>query len=346
MKNKYVRTLYIGTMVKHFYSVFVLLFLLMTSCNHTNQKEPNFLKEEALEQELMPLKEISSPFRVEIKHPFLILQNDEKLRNSMFHIYDLTTNELKYVFGRMGQGPKEFVLPWLMRSSLPDLMIMDNHSFYRYSIGKDGIPISKDTIKPLYTNNLGEASFINDSLFVVDAQYTGPYVHQCSIKDEMPQKSWKYRNPDIMDYFIDPNRGELYASDRRIVFCYKYKKQIDFMDIQFNLIKSVKYDYTEPTNIAEKPGEDKISYTDAYLGKRYLYAMFMGVTENEHAANLWCGAHLEVYDLDGNPVKRFVLKGKRPIYFAVDEETFTLYGVIPDGVPEDNLLVYKLKGLS
>lgn len=51
-----------------------------------------------------------------------------------------------------------------------------------------------------------------------------------------------------------------------------------------------------------------ISYIDAYWGKRYLYVMFLGVTENEHAANLWRGAHLEVYDLDGHSVKRFILK--------------------------------------
>lgn len=31
--------------------------------------------------------------------------------------------------------------------------------------------------------------------------------------------------------------------------------------------------------------------------------------------------------------------------FAVDEETFTLYGAGEDGIPEDHLLVYKLKGL-
>lgn len=332
-------------MFKYFYSVFVLLFVMITSCNNMKENEPHFPKEEILEPGLMPLKEISSPFRVEIKHPFLVLQNDEKLRDRIFHIYDLTTNELKYVFGRIGQGPKDFVIPWMMRSSFPDLLIEDKHSFYRFSINKDGIPIPKDTIKPIYINTISDASLINDSLFVVDAQYTGPYVHLCSLTDEMPKKSWKYRNPNIMDYFIDPNRGEVYANDRRIVFCYKYKHQISFMDTQFNLIKSVKYDNTEPTNIAEKPGEDMISYIDAYLGKRYLYAMFMGITENEHRANSWRGAHLEVYDMDGNPVKKFILKGKRPIYFAVDEETFTLYGVIPDGNPEDNLLVYKLKGL-
>ena len=55
---------------------------------------------------------------------------------------------------------------------------------------------------------------------------------------------------------------------------------------------------------------------------------------------------MEVFDLDGNPVARYHLDGKSPTYFAVDEKTYTLYGATEDGVPEDNLLVYKLKGLS
>ena len=36
----------------------------------------------------------------------------------------------------------------------------------------------------------------------------------------------------------------------------------------------------------------------------------------------------------------------RPCYFAVDEETFTLYGTGWNGEPEDHLLMYKLEGLK
>ena len=44
-----------------------------------------------------------------------------------------------------------------------------------------------------------------------------------------------------------------------------------------------------------------------------------------------------------NPISLSVLS---PVYFAIDEETFTLYGAGEDGEPEDYLLIYKLKGLS
>ena len=40
------------------------------------------------------------------------------------------------------------------------------------------------------------------------------------------------------------------------------------------------------------------------------------------------------------------MQGMRPCYFAVDEETFTLYGTGWNGEPEDHLLMYKLEGLK
>ena len=55
------------------------------------------------------------------------------------------------------------------------------------------------------------------------------------------------------------------------------------------------------------------------------------------------GSYLEVFDFDGNPIARYELQGERPRYFAVDEETFTLYSPMK-GLPEDHLMVYKLEG--
>lgn len=335
--------------MKHFYLISILFLGLITACNSTKTNDIHFPKEETLIPELMPLQGITDPPRVEIKHPFLIIQNSSKMKDSVFHIYDLTTNKLKNAFGVIGEGPKEFALPWMVQTYLPDLIIVDKHSFNKYRIDKNGQPELTDSIEPQYINYVNEAAFINDSLFVIDAQYTGPYIHLCSMQDEVPKKSWKYRNPNMVDYYADPNMGMIYANESRIIFCYGYKKQIDFMDTEFNLIKSVKFDYnTGPviTPVSSTPGEDKRSYVHSYLGKHYLYALFFGMTWNEYEANLTCNTFLEVFDLDGNPVVKYQLKGRRPVYFAVDEETFTLYGTGDHGNPEDNLLVYKLKGLS
>jgi hypothetical protein len=152
----------------------------------------------------------------------------------------------------------------------------------------------------------------------------------------------------MIDYFADPDMGRVYANESRIAFCYGYKKQIDFMDIDFNLIKRVKFKFANPAvDINSKnQGDVKVSYVYGYLGKRYLYALFFGTSWNENRSLSTCGTFLELFDFYGHPVIRYHLEGRRPIYFAVDEVTFTLYGTGEDGDPEDYLLMYKLKGLS
>ena len=327
-----------------------LFILILCSCLAVacSTADLSFPREETLTPELMSLQGLTNPIRVEVKYPFLILQN-MKQRDSIFHIYDLTSHTLKSVFGVMGEGPKDLVAPWLFQTQFLDFLITDlgKNLVYRFGIDEEGQPVLKDTKQPGYIEGANEAAFINDSLFVIDARYRAPSLYLFALQDELPKKTWTYRNPDIVDYMVDPDMGNVYANESRIVFCYGYKKQIDFMDINFNLIKRVKFKFANTTVISSKNnGDDKVSYVYGYLGKRYLYVLFFGTSWRENRANSTRRTFLEVFDLDGNPVVRYHLDGRRPVYFAVDEETFTLYGAGEDGDPEDHLLVYKLKGLS
>ena len=318
------------------YSVFVV------SCSSVDIVFP---REETITQEIMPLQGITCPFRVEVRHPFLFVEN-RKRTDSLFHIYDLTNYELKNAFGIKGDGPDDFVLSWLYNTQLQDILIADNskNMLFRYSIDEEGQAVFQDVKKPSYISGVIDAAFINDSLYVVDAMYLAPCLYLLSLQDDLPRKSRQYRNPAIRDYYIDPNMGNVFANESRIAFCYGYRKQIDFMDTDLNLIKSVKFKYDSPKNIQGLG--DKISYAYGYFGKRYLYVLFFGTTWREQRETTFRNTFLEVFDLDGNPVIRYRLDGIGPAYFAVDEETFTLYGAGEDGYPEDCLLVYKLKGLT
>lgn len=324
--------------------IFILCCGLVAACSSVDD---GFPCEETLVQELMSLQGITNPWVVEVKPPFLIIQN-LKRNDSIFHIYDLTNYELKSAFGVKGQGPDEFISPSLFHGPFSEFLIgdFDRNQIIRFNIDKQGLPVFRDARTFGYDNALYDATFINDSLYIADPKYMlVPSLYVLSIKDSLPRKTWTYRSPDIMDYSLDPDMGNVYANENRIVFCYGYKKQIDFMDINFNLIKRVKFDFdTSDTSILATE-DAKISYAYSYLGKRYLYALFLGTSWKEHRNNNMKGTILEVFDLDGNPVIRYHLDGKRPVQFAVDEETFTLYGSTEDGDPEDNLLVYKLKGL-
>jgi hypothetical protein len=198
--------------------------------------------------------------------------------------------------------------------------------------------------KSNYFQGLLDAAFINDSLFVRNDLYLSPELQLLTFKDELPRKTWRYGDPAIMNRFADPNFGIVYANESRIVYCYRYKKQIDFMDTDFNCIKKVKY---PPINPARGDiSEAKVGDFSNYLGKRYLYALFMGAEWNVCGKDLsFGGSTLEVFDLDGNPVIKYRFDGLTPSFFVIDEETFTLYGCREDGEPLDHLLVYKLKWL-
>lgn len=94
-------------------SIFCAYFL--TACKGSPDSQPHFPIEETLTQELMPLQGITTPGIVEIKYPFLIVEN-MKQKDSLFHIYDLRDRQLKTVFGTKGEGPNEFSTPWMIHS--------------------------------------------------------------------------------------------------------------------------------------------------------------------------------------------------------------------------------------
>jgi len=318
---------------------------LIISCN---SGEIRFPIEKTLTQELFPLQGITDPVRVEVKPPFLIVQN-WKRTDSVFHIYDLNTYELKSVFGIIGRGPDEFLTPWMFHTTFKDIYIGDDNKnrVRRFGISSDGLPVLKEVKHSNFIQEINEAAFINDSLFVLDPRYLAPSIYLLSFEDDLPKKTFQFRNPDILDYYADPDMATVYANDSRVVLCYGWKKQIDFLDNELNLLKRVKFKYDGAPGVinSENEADVKASYVSSYLGRRYLYASFMGVSWREHRGiNSYRGTSLEVFDLDGNPVARYQLDGVRPLHFAVDEDTFTLYGSGGEAL-EDHLVVYRLNGL-
>ena len=171
-------------------NLYFILLLFLSACQ---LGEPEFPKGETLSAELMPLEGTTFPLRLEIKHPYLILQN-LKLQDSIFHIYDLRDNKLKSAFGQIGEGPQEFVVPWLIQNQFSDLLIEDRHIIHRFQINGNGKAIFKDTREPNYISQVSNAVFVNDTTFIVDAMYTAPDLYLLNFGSDLPEKSWTYRN--------------------------------------------------------------------------------------------------------------------------------------------------------
>jgi len=330
------------------YPFFILMLYccLFSACNSAPD-EPKFPFEETLTQELMPLQGITYPLWLEVEHPFLIVQNMQR-SDSIFHVYDLANYELKSAFGRTGRGPEEFGFVQVYHTPFSDVFIGDVNTnvIHKFEINEEGQSLYKDTIQAKYKeHSIVNAAFINDSLYVLaDALYMPEgNLDLLSLQNEEVIKTKPYRDPEE-----SLDAGYVFANESRIVLSYICKKQIDFMDIDLNLIKRVEFKYDYPYDITDENWRNvKQSYNFCYLGKRYLYALFFGRSLEEHETLAFRGTYLEVFDLDGNPVARYYLDGITPNNFVVDEETFTLYGVLYNNAEVvDSLVVYKLKGLS
>lgn len=311
----------------------------------TSKKEPQFPLEKSIKQELMPLQGLTTPMLVEVRYPYLIMQN-RKQNDSLFHIYDLRTNELKSSFGQKGQGPDDFINPRLVISQLNEFVIEDDPTYQFFEINNDGCPILKAKIKPKFGGFISQLGLVNDSVIVGNPAYFDPNLYIYNIDQEAPVKTLKYRDENLMDPILDPNSGQIYANGERIIFSYDYKKEINFMDTEFNLLKKVSFDFAKSDDTLLGSGDENFAYTTGYLGKRYFYVTYLGQSWKAYQEKGKVGTILEVFDLDGNLIAKYTFEGKSPTFFAVDEETFTLYGTTDDGDPEDCLLVYKLDGLK
>lgn len=311
----------------------------------TSKKELQFPLEKSIKQELMPLQGLTTPMLVEVRYPYLIMQNI-KQNDSLFHIYDLRTNELKCAFGQKGQGPDDFINPILVICQLNDFVIVDESTYQFFEINNDGCPILKAKIKPKFDGFISQLGLVNDSVIVGNPAYFNPNIYIYNIDQEAPVKTLKYRDENLMDPILDPNSGQIYANGERIIFSYDYKKEINFMDTEFNLLKKVSFDFAKSDDTLLGSGDENFAYTTGYLGKRYFYVPYLGQSWKAYQEKGKVGTILEVFDLNGNPIAKYTFEGKSPTFFAVDEETFTLYGTTDDGDPEDCLLVYKLDGLK
>ena len=139
--------------MKNIYFLLTLCLGLLAGCKPADPQA--FRIEKVLTPELMPLQGLTNPFRLEIKHPYLIVQNSDNLQDSIFHVYDVRNNELKCVFGSIGQGPKEYVMPWLLNNHLPEFIITNNNvAFQKFSIDKDGHATMKEKSDTCFPNGI------------------------------------------------------------------------------------------------------------------------------------------------------------------------------------------------
>jgi len=237
-------------------------------------------------------------------------------------------------------------------------MDVDNKNEIRkYMIDSIGYPVLLQTGFAGVNTAMNRPYILNDSLIVYDE-----FVPEASLKiynmhTHKEERVLQYGATSLDDRFFDKKMGGLYANDSCMAFAYKYQDRIDFYDWQFNLIRSVNHQLSDPVIHKEKENYLKNIhyYGYSYMGRNYFYTLYRGISNSIFYSDSLAyyldllydygltRDVLEVYDLNGEPVCRFRFNDVAPAVFVVDEEQNILMG--HRVAYTDSLLLYHLQGL-
>ena len=335
-----------------------LFVFLSIACNRVEDKR--FLFEaELTATHRFPMGEPFYPLRMCIFNDYLILGtlNSQVSPDYFFQAYQLSDYSYKGSFGRRGRGPGEWNNPEIVRSS--------SNSPYLYLFEVSSRELTAVIHKMLLDSTLRlieEESFLiekglltfmnrpiirNDSLLVYDEFAPEAAIRVHHLHGELPVITWTYgTTPNTEQRFMDVNRGLLLANDSCVMFPYIYQDRIDIMEWNLALKESLNYQKGKPIIHTGSPDNNVKYYTGSYLGEFFLYAFYSGMSDKELQAKNGVGHTLEVFDMNGTPVYRYVFPEPLPFPFAVDERTFTLYGYSIKNGMEDYISVYPLPGLG
>ncbi|MCL2739230.1 MAG: hypothetical protein FWE30_07265 [Bacteroidales bacterium] len=298
-----------------------------------------------------------SPSAMELKSGFLIF-------NTFLYVQIYSVPDLSVTCTLGDRDRSDLQTPQILRSSSPYLYIMDvnnKNEVRKYSIDSLGQPILLQTGFAGVNTAMNRPYILHDSLIVYDEFVPEASLKIYNLHTNTEILTLPYGTTSINDRFFDKNMGGLYANDFCMAFAYKYQDRVDFYDWQFNLIRSVNNQKSEPEinirNDIFAPRPNNINYYGfSFMGRNYFYTLYRGVTNKvfrsdslpilgglDHIYGITRDV-LEVYDMDGQPVCRFRFNDVAPEVFVVDEEQNILYGY-RQAFPA-TLLAYHLQGLS
>ena len=279
-----------------------------------------------------------------IKDSLMIMQS----RNAPFYIFRYPEFTYIKTVGRTGNGPDEFVAPYVIASLNPAYLcyLFERPKGMLYGLDKklEIHPIQKihssksmwDYIEHIYA--AGKNSFVYPKgRNIYRATLEGDSVRTEEIKDMTLKQAKKMPATGCLG--INPAR-------HRMVYAYKYARIIKFMDLDSNAERTLNFQqsgFDEGTlHIADGLDANVTYYMQVLPTRDYVYITYSGRTPYVVAAENNKGKHhmyVEKYDWNGNPVKKYKLNDFC-VYTVLDEKTNRL--VLSTYYYDDPLVVYQL----
>jgi hypothetical protein len=341
---------------RHKYSLILLIASIIAGCVDNQQDEDVFKgKDKKLFSTSLMTDSVFMryPFRIKKTGSDLIISD---LHGSEFYCYRFNYPQLKLKqsFAARGHGPNEFLDVENIRfNNKGDIVALDaNRSMitaFDVSKMENTMQINLDRklirtldfdlindsliIVPDYTGD-NRLCLINNQGLIVDRLFKIPVKAKTkSSSNTVVSQAWR----SFLDY--NPENGILAMVTQlgHVVGIYNMNSK--------SIVKIVYGSYGEPEYIdkgAYAVPNGIMGYSDVQVGKNKIYALFWGRTFKDIRANPNMkegGNMLEVYDLQGNPLCRYILD-KYITGFCVDEKDNTMLAL--DINSNKPLIKYKL----
>lgn len=278
---------------------------------------------------------------VYMRYPFRVRQVDSFLYVMDLHATDYYCHQFAYPsmehirsYGKRGEAPGEFLDAENIRFDADGkLWLLDANKSKLSGWSADGDSIYKEEIA-LEKNLMRVLDFVpyNDSIFLVP-DYSGTH-RFCRINKEGKIKSSHFSIPTTKDHYLVP--PILLSQAWRSFVDYNPGNGIMAMATQLGHVLEI-YNVKRDEMIAIKTGKHDepdfvvkdihaipcgvMGYSDVYVGENEIYALFWGHSFDDMKRSktpLHGGNQIEVFDLQGEPLKKYVLD-RKITGFDIDE---------------------------
>jgi hypothetical protein len=345
-----------------FYGVIINALLQIYGCSNVKNnyeliiyEDINSFSKQKIELTKIETEEyLMAPRRIWMQDSVLILNDNGYSENGFLRFY---TNSGKFItkFGRIGNGPDEYLNPRFTKIKDSIIIIATNKKYTSLSLKniENDTSFFVNTIvlkdETLYTSNYFFP--INDTLIIVNTTSEYQffiYNKESNIKRQInnyPDEHGKNvsgfcLNTTVYDAFYNVN-----PSKEHILVAYKYYSAIDIIDVINFSTRRIKFEnkspntyrIIDPQNVKfENP---LIQYTFSYCTDTYFYLLYQNATREDLKQNK-NKSEIHVFDWKGNIIKRYALN--QPIYnFAVSDNDDYLYALGLDEKLDPQLYVAK-----
>lgn len=301
------------------------------------------------ETEPLAVSKIDSVGDVYMRYPYRIRKNDSCLyvldllsTEYACHVFAYPTMEHKYSFAEKGNGPGEFIrVDDIRLNTSGECWALDPNSS-QISCFRYNSPNSLFKVVKLDTGLVRTLNFdlYKDSLYIVP-DYTG--THRFDILSSNGKILERYGQIPVKEKDVSIS-DVAYGQAWRSFVSYNPDNGILALAAQLGEVIEI---YSLPSGklvkaIIGKGGEPKFDYVqgnmipsgikgykDIFVGKKNIYAIFEGHSFKDildQKVTTEGGNQIQVFDLEGNPVKKYILD-RYISGFSIDEETGAIIGL-------------------